>query len=151
MNRTNRFPQCFRIAAYGLIIPYFTVSAKADAASCALAQAANTRYLLALDLSPRSPRHRAALLEQVGLLQERVGNYRIALDHLSERERLPFSDPEMELGHRLVRARCLFHSDDFKGAAKSAAAALVLLGRHFPQFLEADAELLRLAAGAKVD
>ena len=94
------------------------------------AAVADSHYLLALDLAPRRPRYRAATLEQLGQLQAGVGNHRLALGALEERERLPFPTPLGELAHRLAVARSRFHVDDHPGAAAAVAAALALVERH---------------------
>jgi hypothetical protein len=69
------------------------------------------------------------VLGQLALLQSQVGNYRIALGHLKERDRLPTNDDLAGLGQRLVEARTLFHVDRTADAAAAADAALALLDR----------------------
>lgn len=93
------------------------------------ARAAHARYHLALDLAPESPRLRANLLIELGLLQASLGNHRIALRHFEERARLPFVQPASELSFRLARARSLFHVGQYRDAAREMARAMVLAER----------------------
>lgn len=118
------------------------------------AQVADTHYLLALDLAQQedNPRYRAPLLLALGLLQAAVGNFRIALGHLEERDRLPFADAAGELAHLLALSRCLFHVERAAEAADVAERARLLLGRHgdlsrFRPLLLDRAALYLLAAG----
>jgi hypothetical protein len=116
------------------------------------AEAASTHYLLALDLARENPRYRATLYDELGRLQAEVGNFRLALGFLDERDKLPFVAPAAELAHRLTRARCLFHLDRAKDAAGAADGALALLdkqgalARFRPLALDR-AALYHLAAG----
>jgi hypothetical protein len=93
------------------------------------AQRANVHYLMALELSARSPRYRALILDQLALLQTDVGNYRIALGYVEEREKLPFHDDLRTVAHMLTKARTLFHIDREKEAAETADRALQLIKR----------------------
>jgi hypothetical protein len=93
------------------------------------AQRANIHYLLALELTTRNPRYRALVLSQLALLQSQVGNWRIALGHLEEREKLPITDDVLGLGHRLLKARTLFHVDRETDAAGVADQAVALVER----------------------
>lgn len=90
----------------------------------AQAQRADTHYLVALELVQRNPRYRAMVLGRLGLLHTQVGNYRIALDFLKEREALPFSDEVSGLAHHLVKAQALLHLDRREDAARVAEEAL---------------------------
>jgi hypothetical protein len=95
----------------------------------AAAQRANIHYLLALEGTNRNPRYRALVLSQLALLQSQVGNWRIALGHLEEREKLPVTDDALGLGHLLLKARTLFHVDRESDAAVAADAALALANK----------------------
>jgi Tol biopolymer transport system component len=95
----------------------------------ASAEQANTHYLLALDLAHENARYRAMVLEELALLHAAVGNFRIALGHFEEREKLPFAEPQLLLGHELLRARALLHLGRSADAAKAAAVALALVNR----------------------
>jgi hypothetical protein len=116
------------------------------------AEEANIHYLLALDLAHENPRYRAMILEQLGLLQEAVGNHRIALDHFESRQELPFVDETAALGHQLAQARALFHVEREADAAAAAEAALdriaksAALAGYLPLALDR-AALYHLAAG----
>lgn len=90
----------------------------------AQAQRADTHYLVALELVQRNPRYRAMVLGRLGLLHTQVGNYRIALDFLKEREALPFGDEVSGLAHQLVKAQALLHLDRREDAARVAEEAL---------------------------
>ncbi|MGC4120650.1 MAG: hypothetical protein QM765_39950 [Myxococcales bacterium] len=93
----------------------------------ALAQRASNHYLVALDRARQSPRHLAAILGQLGMLNEAVGNWRIALGYLDEREKMPFLDDATSLAVKLARARVLLHVEKEEQAAKVADAALKLV------------------------
>jgi hypothetical protein len=90
----------------------------------AAAERANLHYLIALELSEQSPRYRAMLLGQLGLLHTQVGNYRVALSYLEDREQLPFTQDAEGLAVKLARARALFHTERETEAAKVAEDAL---------------------------
>jgi WD40-like Beta Propeller Repeat len=90
------------------------------------AEEANLHYLLALDLAHENPRYRAMVLEQLGQLQAAVGNFRIALDHLEVRDKLPFASPLTALAHKLTLARALLHVGRDNDAARVADDALAL-------------------------
>ncbi|MDW8280313.1 MAG: hypothetical protein RMK29_01295 [Myxococcales bacterium] len=117
------------------------------------AQEAMAHYLLALDLARDNVRYRAAVLSQLGLLQESIGNFRAALERLEERGKLPFSDPQAHLLHLLALGRCRFHANREAEAAAAAEEALRLiertpeLARYRPLALDR-AALYHLAAGA---
>lgn len=91
------------------------------------AAGAHSHYLLALDLARANPRFRAALLQQLGLLQAALGNHRIALDHFIQRDRLPHVRPEGELGLHMAMARGYFHIGSHAEAAARAERALALV------------------------
>lgn len=93
------------------------------------AQKANLHYLLALELVPRNPRWRSTVLSSLSLLQEEVGNFRIALPTIADRDTLPVADDAGGLMHRLVQARTLFHVDREAEAAKVADEALAMVER----------------------
>ncbi len=90
---------------------------------------ANSHYLLALDLARDNPRYQATLYLQLGLLQSSLGNHRIALEYLAERDRLPQVSPERELTLRLALARSLFQADSEKQAVEQVHKALALLDK----------------------
>ncbi len=70
---------------------------------------------------------RAALLGQLGVLQTQVGNYRIALTSLDQRDRLPYVDNAAGLAVRIARARALLHVGHPQQAADSADQALAMI------------------------
>lgn len=118
----------------------------------ALAEEANTHYLLALDLAHDNLRYRAMALEQLALLHAAVGNFRIAIGHFDERAALPFAEPRVALAHQLLRARAELHIGHDAEAARSAEAALAVaestpsLARFLPLALDR-AALYALDAG----
>src|SRR6185312_6500661 len=63
-----------------------------DSHDLAAVQKANLHYLLALDLTTRNPRYRSHILSALALLQSEVGNWRIALGYLADRDKLPIAD-----------------------------------------------------------
>ncbi len=113
---------------------------------------ASSAYTLALDLARDSPRARAAVLLESGLLHASLGNAAASLRLLDERVRLPFATPAAELSLRVARARCLFLSDRDAEAADEADRALALvesrpaMAAHLPPALDR-AALLALVAG----
>jgi hypothetical protein len=100
-----------------------------DDADLPSAQKANLHYLLALELVPRNPRWRSTVLSQLSMLQEQVGNFRIALGPIGDRDKLPVGDDAGGLMHRLVQARTLFHVDREADAAKVADEAVAMVER----------------------
>lgn len=94
------------------------------------ALAAHSHYMLALDLARANVRFRAALLQQLGLLQASLGNHSIALQHFFERDRLPFVRPAGELNARLAMARSAFHVALHDVAVDQAQQALALVDAH---------------------
>ncbi|MCU1276456.1 MAG: hypothetical protein JWM53_2, partial [bacterium] len=101
----------------------------------ASAQKANLHYLLALDLVPRNPRYRSHILSELALLQSEVGNWRIALSNLEDRDKLPIADDAGGVEHRLVKARTLLHLDREADAAAAADEAFAAVDRA-PQLAE---------------
>ena len=91
------------------------------------AERANSHLLVALDLVHNDPRYRAMLLGQLGLLHTEVGNYRIALRYLEDREKLPFVENGSGLAVRLSRARALLHVERETEAATAADEALEMI------------------------
>ncbi|MGZ3408648.1 MAG: hypothetical protein ACXVAN_19490, partial [Polyangia bacterium] len=123
-----------------------------DDGALASAQKANLHYLLALELVPRNPRYRSHILSELALLQSEVGNWRIALSYLQERDKLPLADDAGGVEHRLVKARTLLHLDREEEAAAAADDAVAVLDRTpalaelRPLVVDRDA-LYNLAAG----
>jgi cellulose synthase operon protein C len=93
----------------------------------AVAERATAHYLVALDLMQGNVRFRATVLGQLALLQMAVGNHRIALTYLQQRQRLPFPDNTAALSIRLATARVLLHVGQEKEAAATAEAALAMI------------------------
>lgn len=93
------------------------------------AQRADAHYLIALELTRRNPRYRALVLSQLELLHSQVGNYRIALGFIKEREKLPILPDARGVLHHLVKARTLLHLSRDEEAAKAAETALTLTER----------------------
>ncbi|HEY2749376.1 MAG TPA: hypothetical protein VGL86_32380 [Polyangia bacterium] len=110
-----------------------------DDRTLASAQKANLHYLLALELVARNPRYRSHVLDELALVQSEVGNWRIALGYLQDRDKLPIADDLGGIEHRLVEARAFMHLDREADAAKAADGALAAILRH-----PADAELAAL-------
>jgi tetratricopeptide (TPR) repeat protein len=116
---------------------------------------AHSHYALALDLARDNVRFRAALLQQLGLLQASLGNHRIALTHFVERDRQPYVRPEAELNLRMAMARSYFQVGMHAEAVDAAQQALTLvdsrveLGRYRPLVLDRLA-LYSQAAGGHV-
>jgi tetratricopeptide (TPR) repeat protein len=93
------------------------------------AEKANVRYLIALELVGNNPRFRAMILGQLGLLHTHVGNYRIALGYLADRDKLPYADNAEGLAVHLAYARCLLHVGRDAEAADAAEQALAMIDR----------------------
>jgi tetratricopeptide (TPR) repeat protein len=116
---------------------------------------AHSHYMLALDLARDNVRFRAALLQQLGLLQASLGNHRIALAHFTDRDRLPYVRAEAELNLRMAMARSYFqvgmHAEAVDAAQKAVALteSTVELGRYRPLILDRLA-LYSQAAGGHV-
>ncbi|HEX6836827.1 MAG TPA: hypothetical protein VF334_09660, partial [Polyangia bacterium] len=100
-----------------------------DDRTLASAQRANLHYLLALELVARNPRYRSHILSELALLQEQVGNWRIALRFLQERDKLPVADTEAGIEHWMIEARTLLHLDKEAEAAAIADKALAIVDK----------------------
>ena len=124
-----------------------------DSHDLAAVQKANLHYLLALDLTTRNPRYRSHILSALALLQSEVGNWRIALGYLADRDKLPIADDFGGIEHRLIEARTLMHVDREEDAAAAVDKALDVvdktpaLAELLPLVLDRDA-LYQLAAGS---
>jgi hypothetical protein len=94
-----------------------------------LAEQANAHYLIALELVGDNPRFRAMILGELGLLHTDVGNYRIALGYLLERDKLPYSDNSEGLDVLLSKAQALLHVGRDGDAAAAGDAALAMIAR----------------------
>jgi hypothetical protein len=95
----------------------------------AYAERANVQYVLALESARQKTPFRGMILGLLGTLHERLGNWRIALDYLRERDTLPYVDGAAALGVRLAFARSLLHANREADAAKAADAALAMVDR----------------------
>jgi hypothetical protein len=93
------------------------------------AEQANVHYLVALELVGENPRLRAMILGELGLLHTDVGNYRIALGYLQERDKLPYSDNAEGLDVLLSKAQALLHVGREVDAAAAGEAALAMIDR----------------------
>lgn len=94
------------------------------------AERANVHYLVALELVGDNARLRAMILGQLGLLHTDVGNYRIALGYLTERDKLPYSDNAEGLDVLLSKAQALLHVGRDADAAAAGDAALAMITRN---------------------
>ncbi|MGA2448630.1 MAG: hypothetical protein ABTD50_08140 [Polyangiaceae bacterium] len=94
------------------------------------AEEANAHYLVALELVGDNLRLRAMVLGELGLLHTDVGNYRIALGYLLERDKLPYSDDSEGLDVLLSKAQALLHVGRDAEAAAAGDAALAMIARH---------------------
>lgn len=94
------------------------------------AEEANVHYLIALELVGDSPRFRATVLGELGLLHTDVGNYRIALGYLLDRDTLPYSDNSEGLDVLLSKAQALLHVGRESDAAAAGDAALAMIARN---------------------
>jgi hypothetical protein len=118
----------------------------------AAAERASSHYLTGLRLTKGTPRQEPMLLGQAGLLQLAVGNYRLALAQLDEREKYPYIDNGSGLAVQLARARALLHVGRESEAAETAEEALAMtqkapkLAQYQPLALDR-AALTNLAAG----
>jgi hypothetical protein len=95
----------------------------------AAAERANIHYLTALGLGANNPRSRATILSRLGLLHADVGNFRIALGYLKDRDQLPYEDDAEGVAVHLAEARALMHVDRAKEAADVADQALAMVDR----------------------
>ncbi|WP_394834041.1 hypothetical protein LVJ94_46805 [Pendulispora rubella] len=93
------------------------------------AERAGTHYLVALELVGNNLRYRAMVLGQLGLLHTQVGNYRIALGYLKDRDKLPYADNSEGFAVRSAKAQALLHIGREKDAATAAEEALAMLDR----------------------
>ncbi len=96
----------------------------------AAAERANVHYLIALELVGDNARFRAMILGELGLLHTDVGNYRIALGYLLERDKLPYSDNAEGLDVLLSKAQALLHVGREADAAAAGDAALAMIARN---------------------
>jgi hypothetical protein len=96
----------------------------------ATAERANAHYLIALELVGDNPRLLAMVLGELGLLHTDVGNYRIALGYLLERDKLPYSDNAEGLDVLLSKAQALLHAGRDAEAAAAGDAALAMIARN---------------------
>jgi hypothetical protein len=94
------------------------------------AERANVHYLIALELVGDNARFRAMILGELGLLHTDVGNYRIALGYLLERDKLPYSDNSEGLDVLLSKAQALLHVGRDAEAAAAGDAALAMIARN---------------------
>ncbi len=97
--------------------------------SLAAAESANSQYLVALDRGGDDPRLRATLLDNLGLLQTDVGNYRIALGYFEQRDKLPYGANASALAVQLAHREALLHLGKEKDSAARAERALAVLGQ----------------------
>lgn len=96
----------------------------------AAAERANLHYLIALELMGDNPRFGAMILGELGLLHTDVGNYRIALGYLLDRDKLPYSDNSEGLDVLLSKAQALLHVGKEADAVAAGEAALAMIGRN---------------------
>ena len=75
-------------------------------------------------------RFRAMILGELGLLHTDVGNYRIALGYLLERDKLPYTDNSEGLDVLLSKAQALLHVGRVTEAAAAGDAALAMIVRN---------------------
>jgi hypothetical protein len=94
------------------------------------AEKANVHYLVALELMGDNPRFRAMIVGELGLLHTDVGNYRIALGYLLERDQLPYTDNTEGLDVLVSKAQALLHAGRDREAAAAGEAALAMIGRN---------------------
>ena len=118
----------------------------------ASAEKANVHYLIALELVNGNPRFRAMILGELGLLHDQVGNFRIALAYLLDRDKLPYTDNAEGLAVRLALARALLHVGREAEAAKVAEETIAVVDRTpalapYRTFVLDRAALDNLAAG----
>lgn len=95
----------------------------------ASAEKANTHYLIGLQLVGANARFRAMILGELGILQAGVGNFRIALGYLLDRDRLPYADNAEGLAVHLDKARALLHVGRDDEAAVTADQAVAMVER----------------------
>ncbi|HEY2514915.1 MAG TPA: hypothetical protein VGI39_28815, partial [Polyangiaceae bacterium] len=93
------------------------------------AERANLHYLVALELVGDSVRFRAMILRELGILHADVGNFRIALGYLLERDKLPYTDDAESLDAIVSKAQALLHVGKREDAATTADAAIAMIAR----------------------
>jgi hypothetical protein len=93
------------------------------------AERASNHYLVALELVGDNLRYRAMVLGELGLLHTHVGNYRIALGYLNDRDKLPYAENSESFAVHLAKARALLHIGQEKEAAATADDALAMLDK----------------------
>jgi hypothetical protein len=94
------------------------------------AERANVHYLVALELVSRNARFRAMILGELGFLHTDVGNYRIALGYLLDRDKLPYADNTEGLDSLLSKSETLLHVGRDGEAATAAEAAIAMINRN---------------------
>jgi hypothetical protein len=94
------------------------------------AEQADAHYLIALELVGDDARFRAMILGELGLLHTDVGNYRIAVGYLLERDQLPYTDNPEGLDVLLSKAQALLHVGRDAEAAEAGDAALAMIARN---------------------
>ncbi len=94
------------------------------------AEAANVHYLVALELMGQNARFRAMILGELGILHTDVGNYRIALGYMAERDKLPYMDSAEGLDVRVSEAQALLHVGREGDAAAMADEAIAMIERN---------------------
>jgi hypothetical protein len=93
------------------------------------AERANVHYLVALELVGKNARFRAMILGELGMLHTDVGNYRIAVGYLQDRDKLPYMDNAEGLDVLLSKAQALLHIGKDREAAASAEKAIAMIDR----------------------
>jgi hypothetical protein len=94
------------------------------------AERADFHYLVALALMGQNVRFKAMILGELGILHADVGNYRIGLGYLLERDKLPYVDNAEGLDVHLSLSETLLHVGREDEAAKQAELAIQLLERN---------------------
>jgi hypothetical protein len=94
-----------------------------------VAERADAHYLMALSLMGHNPRFRAMVLGELGLLHTDVGNYRIALGYLLDRDKLPYSDDVAGFDVLLSKAQALLHVGRDVDAATAGEKALAMVAK----------------------
>jgi hypothetical protein len=94
------------------------------------AETANVHYLVALELMGQNARFRAMILGELGILHTDVGNYRIALGYMAERDKLPYMDNAEGLDVRVSEAQALLHVGREGDAATMADEAMAMIERN---------------------
>jgi cellulose synthase operon protein C len=94
------------------------------------AEKANVHYLIALELVGDNARFRAMILGELGLLHTDVGNYRIALGYLLDRDKLPYTDNAEGLDVLVSKAQAILHVGRATDAASAADASIAMIDRN---------------------